>query len=76
MREPESVAEHSWRVAIIAYVLAALEGADPARLAVAALPGKADLQALAAGWHPYATVATWYLWRSLSNTPALEVAGG
>lgn len=43
---------------------------------LAALPGKADLQALAAGWHPYATVATWYLWRSLSNTPALEAASG
>ena len=43
---------------------------------LAALPGKAALQALAAGWHPYATVATWHLWRSLSNTPALEAAGG
>jgi putative hydrolase of HD superfamily len=37
VRDPESVAEHTYRVAIIAYVLAALEGADPARLALAAL---------------------------------------
>ena len=43
---------------------------------LAALPGKVELQALAASWHPYATVATWYLWRSLSNTPALEAPGG
>jgi 3-methyladenine DNA glycosylase/8-oxoguanine DNA glycosylase len=24
------------------------------------------LQALAVPWHPYASIATWYLWRSLS----------
>jgi len=38
---------------------------------LAALPDKATLQALAAGWHPYATVATWYLWRSLGKTPVI-----
>jgi DNA-3-methyladenine glycosylase II len=31
-----------------------------------ALPDKATLAALAASWHPYASIATWYLWRSLS----------
>jgi putative hydrolase of HD superfamily len=37
IRDPESVAEHSYRVALIAYVLATLEGADPARVVLAAL---------------------------------------
>jgi putative hydrolase of HD superfamily len=37
VREPESVAEHSYRVAVIAYVLATLEGADPAPVVLAAL---------------------------------------
>jgi DNA-3-methyladenine glycosylase II len=31
-----------------------------------ALPDKATLAALAAPWHPFASIATWYLWRSLS----------
>jgi D-3-phosphoglycerate dehydrogenase len=31
------------------------------------LPGKADLERLARPWHPYASIATWYLWRSLDN---------
>jgi putative hydrolase of HD superfamily len=35
--ETESVAEHSFRTAIIAYVLASLEGADPQRAATLAL---------------------------------------
>jgi putative hydrolases of HD superfamily len=33
VRDPESVAEHSWRTSLIASVIAALEGADPARAA-------------------------------------------
>lgn len=33
VRDPESVAEHSYRTAIIGYVLANLEGADPERTA-------------------------------------------
>lgn len=33
VREPESVAEHSYRTAVIGYVLANLEGADPEKTA-------------------------------------------
>jgi putative hydrolases of HD superfamily len=33
VREPESVAEHSYRTAVIGYVLAFLEGADPEKTA-------------------------------------------
>jgi DNA-3-methyladenine glycosylase II len=29
------------------------------------LPTTADVERLAAGWRPYCTVASWYLWRSL-----------
>lgn len=36
VRDPESVAEHSWRTSLIASVLAAMEGADPARTALIA----------------------------------------
>ena len=35
--DPESVAEHSFRTAILAYVLASLDGADPMRAATIAL---------------------------------------
>jgi putative hydrolases of HD superfamily len=33
VRDPESVAEHSWRTAVIAYFVALAEGADPERAA-------------------------------------------
>ncbi|WP_335933776.1 HD domain-containing protein [Streptomyces sp. PTD5-9] len=33
VRDPESVAEHSWRTSLIASVIAKLEGTDPARAA-------------------------------------------
>ncbi|GAA0616980.1 HD domain-containing protein [Streptomyces crystallinus] len=33
VRDPESVAEHSWRTSLIATIIAKLEGADPARAA-------------------------------------------
>jgi DNA-3-methyladenine glycosylase II len=33
-------------------------------------PRKAGLEALAAVWRPYRTVACWHLWHSLDNTPA------
>lgn len=36
VRDPESVAEHSWRTSLIASVLAAMEGADPARASLIA----------------------------------------
>lgn len=34
VRDPESIAEHSFRTAITGTVLAAMEGADPARVAL------------------------------------------
>ncbi|WP_418957225.1 HD domain-containing protein [Streptomyces tritici] len=37
VRDPESVAEHSWRTSLIASVIAKLEGADPARSAFLAV---------------------------------------
>ncbi|EWS93643.1 metal dependent phosphohydrolase [Streptomyces filamentosus NRRL 11379] len=37
VRDPESVAEHSWRTALIATIIAKLEGADPARAAYLAV---------------------------------------
>ncbi|RST16131.1 HD domain-containing protein [Streptomyces sp. WAC04770] len=37
VRDPESVAEHSWRMALIATIIAKLEGADPARAAYLAV---------------------------------------
>ncbi|MFI1826167.1 HD family hydrolase [Streptomyces sp. NPDC020412] len=37
IRDPESVAEHSWRTSLIASVIAELEGADPARAALLAV---------------------------------------
>lgn len=37
VRDPESVAEHSWRTALIASIIAKLEGADPARAAFLAV---------------------------------------
>lgn len=37
VRDPESVAEHSWRTSLIASIIAKLEGADPARAAFLAV---------------------------------------
>ncbi|MEU6139073.1 HD domain-containing protein [Streptomyces sp. NPDC047081] len=37
VKHPESVAEHSWRTALIATIIAKLEGADPARAAFLAV---------------------------------------
>ncbi|MFE1474490.1 HD family hydrolase [Streptomyces cyaneofuscatus] len=37
VRDPESVAEHSWRTALIATIIAKLEGADPAQAAYLAV---------------------------------------
>ncbi|MGW3495517.1 HD domain-containing protein [Streptomyces sp. NPDC001020] len=37
VHNPESVAEHSWRTALIATIIAGLEGADPARAAFLAV---------------------------------------
>lgn len=37
VRDPESIAEHSWRTSLLASVIAGLEGADPARAALMAV---------------------------------------
>ncbi|MBW5484941.1 HD domain-containing protein [Streptomyces bambusae] len=37
VKDPESIAEHSWRTSVIASVIAQLEGADPARAALMAV---------------------------------------
>jgi putative hydrolases of HD superfamily len=37
IEHPESVAEHSFRTAVIGYLLASIEGADPARTALLCL---------------------------------------
>ncbi|MEZ0064877.1 putative hydrolase of HD superfamily [Streptacidiphilus sp. MAP12-20] len=37
VRDPESIAEHSWRTSLLASVIAQLEGADPARAALMAV---------------------------------------
>lgn len=38
---------------------------------LAALPSPAEITGIAEAnhWHPYETVACWYIWRSLDNTP-------
>ena len=35
------------------------------------LPSPKDMERMAAGWRPYCSVASWYLWRSLENQAAL-----
>ena len=30
-------------------------------------PSREEIEELARGWHPYCTVAAWYLWRSLDG---------
>ena len=39
--------------------------------ALAALPKPAEMERIAAAWHPYCSVAAWYLWRSLDNQGAM-----
>ena len=34
---------------------------------LAELPKPGEIEELARGWHPYCTVASWYLWRSLDG---------
>jgi DNA-3-methyladenine glycosylase II len=38
------------------------------------IPGPTLMQEIAEPWRPWRSVASWYLWRSLDNTP--KVAGG
>jgi DNA-3-methyladenine glycosylase II len=35
------------------------------------LPKPSDIESMARGWHPYCTVASWYLWRSLETNAGL-----
>ena len=35
------------------------------------LPQPAEMASIAAGWHPYCSVASWYLWRSLETNAGL-----
>lgn len=35
------------------------------------LPKPQDMERIAASWHPYCSVASWYLWRSLENQGAM-----
>jgi DNA-3-methyladenine glycosylase II len=35
------------------------------------LPKPTDIESMAIGWHPYCTVASWYLWRSLETNAGL-----
>jgi DNA-3-methyladenine glycosylase II len=39
--------------------------------ALADLPKPAEMERIAASWHPYCSVATWYMWRSLENQGAM-----
>lgn len=38
-----------------------------------AIPNKADIEAIARDnrWHPYESIASWYIWQSLNNAPAV-----
>lgn len=38
---------------------------------LAELPKPAEIERLAEPWHPYCSVASWYLWRSLENQGAM-----
>mgnify|MGYP003338108871 CR=1 FL=1 len=35
------------------------------------LPKPAEMHRIAAAWHPYCSVASWYMWRSLENQGAM-----
>ena len=38
---------------------------------LAELPKPAEMEEIARGWHPYCSVACWYMWRSLDGPAAL-----
>lgn len=42
---------------------------------LAELPNKAAIEATAQPWRPWASIATWYLWRSLDTVPKPSGAG-
>ena len=35
------------------------------------MPKPQDMERIAAAWHPYCSIASWYLWRSLENQGAM-----
>jgi DNA-3-methyladenine glycosylase II len=35
------------------------------------LPKPTEIESIAQGWHPYCTIACWYLWRSLEANAGL-----
>jgi DNA-3-methyladenine glycosylase II len=38
---------------------------------LAELPKPAEMETIAAAWHPWCSVASWYMWRSLENEGAM-----
>ena len=38
------------------------------------LPKPKEVEQIAAKWHPYCSVAAWYLWRSLTVLPSFEMS--
>ena len=38
---------------------------------LAELPKPQEMESIAAAWHPYRSIASWYMWRSLENPGAL-----
>jgi DNA-3-methyladenine glycosylase II len=38
---------------------------------LADLPKPQEMESIAAAWHPYCSVASWYMWRSLENPGAM-----
>ncbi len=38
---------------------------------LAELPKPEEMERIAAAWHPYCSIASWYLWRSLENQGAM-----
>lgn len=38
---------------------------------LAELPKPSEMERIAASWHPYCSVASWYMWRSLENIGAM-----
>jgi DNA-3-methyladenine glycosylase II len=41
---------------------------------LAEMPTPSAVEELARAWHPYCTIATWYLWRSRGFVPNSDVA--
>ena len=38
---------------------------------LAELPKPQEMESIAAAWHPYRSIASWYMWRSLENPGAM-----